>query len=245
VQHVILNIYNRRITTMSVLELAIGWLAPADCLGCGQEGLTLCGLCTEAEVIPFGERCFKCNAASRESRTCDKCRAGSPGSVWITTDYEGIAKDIIQKLKFAHQRAAARTLGILMSRTLNDYADPQILRAKDYLVVPIPTASTRVRERSFDHTYLIAKKISKQNNLAFGNPLKRLGQERQVGARRAERLIQSRDKYFVFKEGIVLGRHILLIDDVVTTGATLQAATAALQKAGAKSVEALVFAKKL
>ena len=230
---------------MSVLERAIGWLAPVDCVSCGQEGSSLCSICEQAEIIPFGERCFLCNKMSRDSVTCEKCRNGTVKRVWITTDYESTAKKLIQVLKFGHQRAAAGVIARMMSDTLNEYLSMEEMTRQNFLVIPVPTASARIRERSFDHTQLIAQGIAKINNLPYVSLLKRLGNSRQVGSKRSERLNQAQGQYYVPNNKALAGRNILLVDDVVTTGATLQAAYVALKKAGAKQIDALIFAKKV
>jgi len=230
---------------MSVLELAIGWLAPVECINCNLEGRSLCAGCAATEIIPFGERCYQCNKLSAGGRTCATCRASSPRHVWITTDYEGLPKNLVQKLKFAHQRAAVLPLADLMAETLLTFIPETEVTRKNYLVVPIPTATSRVRQRSFDHTEHLAARLSKILNLSANTTLKRLGQSRQVGAKREIRAKQAAGNYYIFNASAIRGRHILLIDDVLTTGATLRAATAALRKAGAKTVDALVFAKRL
>ena len=115
----------------------------------------------------------------------------------------------------------------------------------DYLVVPIPTATKRVRERGFDHSALLAKKIAQELRLEYRSVLARLGQTRQVGAKRSDRLKQMDSKFRVKRSASVLGRKILLIDDVVTTGSTLNAVSKTLRDAGATRVDALIFAKRL
>jgi ComF family protein len=230
---------------MSVFELAIGWLAPADCVGCGEEGTALCGLCAQTEIVPFGERCFKCNTLSPDAKTCSKCRVGgAPRYVWLTTDYQGAPKALVRLLKFHHQRTAASNLALLMSETLYHYLGDDLPIA-DYVVVAVPTATSRVRQRSFDHTALLADRIARRSGLSRSGALKRLGQSRQVGSKRSERLRQAEGTYYISRPAEVAGRNILLVDDVVTTGATLGAATKALKAAGAKHIDALVFAKKL
>lgn len=231
---------------MSILDLAIGWIAPAECISCDLEGTSLCQGCKLSEIVPYGDRCFKCNKMSPNSKTCDKCRKlGAPSYCWISTDYEGIAKQLVQLLKFKHMRSAANAISELMSDTLGSSMTAKDRIKLNYLVLPIPTASSRVRQRSFDHSDLIATKFCKQNKMTKGSQLKRLGQTRQVGSKRSVRLTQARDIYYVQPARGVTGRNILLIDDVTTTGATLEDAARILRKAGAKRVDALVFAKKL
>lgn len=231
---------------MSVLETAIGWLAPVVCVACGREGSALCVVCSTSEIIPFGERCWRCAVLSPKARTCAKCRyGGSPSSMWITTDYSGIAKVLVQKYKFGHQRAASSTIARLMVDTFWAFNTSEGARLTDYLVVPVPTASARIRERSFDHAVLLAERVARHLQFPCSKALGRLGRNRQVGTSRSDRLRQAVNSYFVRKPELVRGRNILLIDDVVTTGATLQATAKVLRKAGASRVDALVFAKKL
>jgi len=230
---------------MSVLESVIGWLAPPTCLSCGKEGSAICGLCSEQRIVPFGARCWRCNRLSQGSRTCDSCRrAGSPGKVWIVTNYEGAARSLISLYKFSQQRAAVEPAARLMADTFLESTGP-VSAAIDYLVVPVPTATARVRERGFDHTDLLAKRIAMILRLREIKALRRLGQTRQLGSKRQDRLTQLNGNFAVKNPLAVRGRNILLIDDVVTTGGTIIAASAALRAAGAKSIDALLFAKRL
>jgi ComF family protein len=231
---------------MNILDLAIGWIAPAECISCNLEGTSLCQGCKLSEIVPYGDRCFKCNKMSSNSKTCDKCRkSGAPSYCWISTDYEGTAKQLIQLLKFKHMRSAANAISELMTDTLHCNMTAEDMAKLNYLVLPIPTASGRVRQRSFDHSDLIATKFCRQNKMTKGSQLKRLGQTRQVGSKRSVRLAQTRNIYYVQPAKEIIGRNIILIDDVTTTGATLEDAASILRKAGAKRVDALVFAKKL
>lgn len=231
---------------MSILESAIGWVAPPQCVACGREGSALCIACATSEIVPYGQQCWLCNHVSAGGRTCPKCRTGgSPRFVWITTNYAGAARDLIKVYKFGHQRAAARGLSQLMVETLHDFNNPAELAKRNYLIVPVPTATSRIRQRGFDHSALLAMTLARRMGTKSTSILGRLGQTRQLGAKRADRLSQSEGNYFVRLPQITKGRNILLIDDVVTTGATLKAVTKILRAAGAKRVDALVFAKRL
>lgn len=231
---------------MSIFEGVIGWLAPADCLGCGLEGASLCEACAQAEILPYGERCFGCGALSLRSKTCARCRrGGAPLYVWVATDYAGLSKKLTQAYKFLHRRAIAGELAGLMIDTLRLYNSDDHLVKANYLVVGVPTASNRMRQRGFDHAQLLAWRVAELLELKSARALSRIGQGRQVGAKRHARLAHKDHDYFVRSPARIAGRNILLIDDVVTTGTTLKLAAKALRAAGAKSVNALVFAKRL
>lgn len=231
---------------MSLMEAVIGWVAPPQCVACGREGSALCVACATSEIVPYGQQCWLCNRSSVNGRTCPKCRAGgSPRFVWITTNYGGAAQDLVKIYKFGHQRVASRVLSHLMVGTLYDFNNQTELDKLNYLVVPVPTATSRVRQRSFDHSALLARAVARQLGTEFANGLGRFGQSRQLGAKRPDRLKQPEGKYFLRQPQVIRGRNILLIDDVVTTGATIKAVTKVLRQAGTKRVDALIFAKKL
>lgn len=115
---------------------------------------------------------------------------------------------------------------------------------QEYLIVPVPTATSRIRERGFGHSELLARKVSKILGLEFDSALRRLDQTRQLGAKRDDRLKQLNSSFGARSKSLN-GRRVLLIDDVVTTGGTLIAGAKALKTAGAKRVDALLFAKRL
>lgn len=229
---------------MSAFEAAIGLLAPPECLNCAAEGSSLCYTCSRSVILPFGERCWRCNALSPNCRTCASCRhTGSPPFVWIVTDHDGVARDLLSFYKFGHHRPAAEPIARLMTDTFQKFNRGTSLN--DYLVVPIPTATSHIRERGFGHSELLAKTTALKLGMEHTNVLRRLGQIRQLGSRREDRLKQLNSSFAVKKPKLVTGRRILLIDDVVTTGGTLIAAAQTLRAAGAKQVSALLFAKRL
>jgi ComF family protein len=165
--------------------------------------------------------------------------------LWITTDYEGIAKELIHTYKFDHQRVAAKSIARLMADTFLSFNSDKDIVKLNYLVVPIPTASSRVRQRGFDHSVLLAQKMADRLQIPSRSVLRRVGQSRQLGAPRQIRLRQLDGSYQVHDPKLLERRNVLLVDDVLTTGGTLCAASRALRHVGASRVDALVFAKRL
>jgi ComF family protein len=113
----------------------------------------------------------------------------------------------------------------------------------DTTVVHIPSAAERKRQRGYDHAEYIARKLARNSNLNFQKILGRHGNARQVGATREVRLKQLQGAFYV-KNSNINDKHILLVDDIVTTGGTLEAAAKVLRQAGAKQIDAVVFAQK-
>ncbi|MBC7707774.1 hypothetical protein H7Y63_00950 [Polaromonas sp.] len=123
-----------------------------------------------------------------------------------------------------------------------DLMAPHQIDLNGALIVPIPTATQRVRQRGYDQSYLIARAFSRKTTAQFTPVLRRLGQQRQRGASKSTRAIQLSDAYWL-RHYNFKNRHVVLVDDVVTTGATLESAARLLRAAGATRVEAIIFAK--
>jgi ComF family protein len=155
--------------------------------------------------------------------------------VQVATPYNQFAKDVVWKLKFGHAPAAVKPITRVM-------ADRLAFDARTMLV-PVPTATSRARQRGFDHARLLARQLSRRTEVSYAGILARTGQARQVGANRKERAEHLRAAFWVKQPETVRGKHVVLIDDVLTTGATLEAAASVLRQAGAMRVDAIVFAQ--
>lgn len=217
-----------------LLNTLLSHIAPHECLGCRQEGSLLCDLCSQ-QLKALPERCYRCHRVSPGGRTCQQCRRHTDlFAVRPYTSYEGLAKQLVWQLKFDGAQDAARDLARLLA--VGPLPEQAVL-------VPVPTASSRVRQRGYDQARLIARGVAVETGVTYADCLKRLGQHHQVGAGRAQRVTQLKGAYRCARPKSVQGAHIVLIDDVLTTGATLEAAAAVIRAAGAKRVSALVFAQ--
>jgi len=204
---------------MSILDLIIGILAPYDCLSCGLEGDLLCASCLGA--LP---PCSVNDAIGPDIK-----------AVYTVTDYRGEAKKLLWMLKSSGARAAAIIIARAIASTLPI--------SGDYIIVPIPTATSRVRSRGYDQAKLIARELAKQTGLDYLDCLVRQGQTHQVGSDRATRIIQLASA-FRLKSGVeIKDASILLVDDVMTTGSTIMSVANLLKLRGAKDICAATFAR--
>lgn len=185
------------------------------------------------ERIP--SRCYLCKRWGDDFRTCGRCRRQSPLlSVRTATAYKGVAKDLVSTLKFGRAKGAA----VPMARSLAG-----IIGVPGGLYIThVPTANARVRERGYDQAALIAKELAVQTSLPYSVLLARTGAQRQTGQGRDIRKAQMEGAFRVLRADMLQGKHVLLVDDVLTTGATCEAAARALRQAGARTVSAAVFA---
>jgi ComF family protein len=157
--------------------------------------------------------------------------------VWVAAAYSGIVRQLLHQYKFERAQDTAASLGGLLHRAIP-------VLSPDMLITYVPTATKRVRERGYDHAKELAKAFARQRQQKVTPTLVRLGQHRQVGAKRSVRQQQLKQAYRVRAANIVCGKRLLLIDDILTTGATLSAAAHVLLAAGAESVDVLVVAQK-
>lgn len=223
---------------MFILERLLSLIAPHECLVCGREGSLLCVVCQLDACPPLPERCYKCHVLSQNSKVCLKCRRKSRlSNVWVRTSYEAVAKDLVHGLKFERAQSAARPIAQLTCEVL-PYLKPEVI------VAFIPTATTRHRQRGYDQARLLAREIAGLQKLHCIPLLGRIGQSRQVGAKRAQRTHQLEGAYYVKAPLLVKNKDILVVDDITTTGSTLEAAASILKAAGARRVYGVVFAQK-
>ncbi len=195
-------------------------------------------------ALPYLPRevCRRCASPLRPGADCRVCRQLAPAlrSVRAVCAYEGPARSAVHTLKFRSGRSLAPVLGDLMRRSL----DTRPLRAD--LVVPAPLSAARLRERGYNQAELLAIEVSS----AIGGCLvpsllardDRPPQQRLSGAERRKNL---RGAVRCLDPSRAAGQRVLLVDDVMTTGATLGACAEALTAAGATWVGALVFARDL
>lgn len=223
---------------MSFIDVIIAQIVPHDCLQCGVEGDLLCFSCHQR--LPKAPMlCYKCSVPSFGGMTCSTCLLlANLTEVRVATNYDGAAKNLLWKLKLAGTQAAASVIARSLHELLSD-PDP------DSIIVPVPTATSRVRRRGYDQARLIARELSKLTGIPCYSVLARSGQRHQHGLSRRERLTQLTDAYRVTKPYMVQGSPVILIDDVMTTGATLEAAAQVMAASGARHVCAAVFAQPL
>jgi predicted amidophosphoribosyltransferase len=154
------------------------------------------------------------------------------GSVSWATPYDGVARAALTALKFGARTALADPLGALTATACRDLAAGRT-------VVAVPPAKGRLRTRGFDPAALIAAEVARRLDVPRTACLHRCDTRRQVGRPRSERLADG-------PRIEVRGRipsSVLLIDDVLTTGATLVACAKALARAGCASIAAATFAR--
>lgn len=223
----------------SPLEQLVSLLTIDYCVICNNEGSRLCRGCYENHSSEPDFRCYMCNKLTRQGRVCKSCKSRSKlRYVWWLGSFKGELKELIVEVKYQRSRDVARVLGAYLEERL-PYMN------ESTLIVPLPTASSRVRRRGFDQAKIIARSVSRKAKLEYRDILIREGQQELIGKRRVDRLKMMQGVFRVKPNVNLKDKTIILVDDVLTTGASLESAATVLRKAGAKHVDAAVVARRL
>jgi ComF family protein len=187
--------------------------------------------------------CWNCRAvAVRAGPLCARCRTelvfcggpAQPGLAWAALEYAGPARALVGALKFNGAVAVADAMAALMAARIPS----DRLRGE---LVPVPLHPARRRRRGYNQAERLARALARRTGLPVADCLIRRGPAlRQVGRGRSARLAGPSGS--IAARGSVPARAVL-VDDVVTTGATLGSCAAALRAGGAREVAALAFAR--
>ncbi len=206
------------------LSLLLSLLAPPLCLACGaaaQVHQPLCGRCRGG------------------LRWLPPEQAGAGVPLWAAVSYEGPARALVRALKFRGAVALADAMAAQMAAN----APPGLLESR--ALVPVPMHPARRRRRGFNQAKEIAAALGRRCGLPLADCLERpAGAARgsQVGLGREERL-SALTGSVRFRRGAAVPLRALLVDDVVTTGATFAACAVALAHAGVRDVGGIAYAR--
>jgi ComF family protein len=212
-----------------VLGPLLDALFPRRCAGCGVGPWPFCDECRE-QLVPLGRpRCDRCGVPSiHDVPTCRHCPPPEIARARAAFLFEGPARSAVHRMKFAGWRPVAEALGAAMVEAWDLEADA---------VTWVPLSSRRRSERGFDQALALAGVVGRRLDLPVVDTLRRPGsagtQARRGGV---ERRLAMRGAFVA--RAVPRGR-VLLVDDVLTTGATAGACAQALLAAGASSVSVL------
>ena len=223
--------------------IALDLLFPCWCIGCGKEGDFLCYSCRQQLPQIMPPLCPRCGRPQSSGMLCPSCVAWRAEIDGIRSPFrfEGLIREAIHQLKYRHLRALAAPLAQL----LRDYfaANP----VPGEVLVPVPLHQKRLRERGYNQSSLLARELSKLINLPVVDDY--LIRQRHAPPQARTSTVDERKSNvagaFACRDQRLQDKQVLLVDDVSTSGATLDACAVALKIAGAASVWGLVLAKEI
>lgn len=228
--------------------LALEVIYPPHCLGCGASTASaegLCGPCWRAMpwiTRPYCERLgtpfaqdLGAGLLSPEAIAHPPIFNRARAAVQFR---DGPARRLVHRLKYGDRPEAARLMGPMMARAAAELLDD------GPVLVPMPLHRGRLWQRQFNQAGLLATAMARPRGLRVepGLLVRIKATARQVGMSRAQRLLNVQGAFKVPPLATVEGRRIVLVDDVLTTGATANAASRVLLRAGAAQVDLAVFA---
>ncbi len=212
------------------------------CLTCG--GLIsviddcLCTGCRDL-IVPVTDGCERCSGKLVDGR-CGICRDRYwyPDRNIAVMEYAGPARDLLRGFKFGRRRRIYRPLGCLASEVIKR----QGLEVD--VVTSVPMNRYKTSRRGFNQSELVAKEVSRLTGFAYARLLaERPGRGTQKDLKYLDRFINILDRYVNRGTGVV-NKRILLVDDVFTTGATINECARVLKENGAKQVWSLTIARR-
>ena len=222
---------------------ALGLFFPRWCVGCGKEGEFICRSCRELLVSVSPPLCPRCGKPQPSSTLCPACLSGQAAIDGIRSPFrfEGVIREAILQLKYRNLRALGETL----ARLLSDFLTANPIPGE--VLVPMPIHDKRLRERGYNQSSLLARELSKLSGLPMvDNSLTRQRHALpQTQTKTADERRNNVAGAFTCRDQKLKGSQVLLIDDVATSGATLDACATALKAAGAISVWGLALAREI
>lgn len=217
-----------------MFDTLLSYVAPHLCCGCGEIGALLCEDCKYDIKIEASDKCIACGLVSSANGICQRCDV--PYSrAWCVGERSGTLQRLIGDFKFQNMYAAYRPLASLLIESIDQLPENTV-------VVPIPTVSSHVRERGYDHTLLLAKQVATNYDVQLRCVLSRASTTKQRDASRSRRIAQAKRAFKITGYIDTSAPHIL-IDDIVTTGATIKYAAQTLRDAGVQEVWVAVIAR--
>jgi ComF family protein len=229
----------------ALARAVVSLVVPPVCAGCGEpelSGHAVCPGCERRLLYLPDPRCGKCGApVGRACDRCGECRGRSLAfdRAWSAFAYEGVPRRLVAALKSRGTVSVAGFMGAVVA----DGAPAALLRGA---VVPVPAHPRRSRRHGFNQAAALARTIGRAAGLPVVDLLRREGASApQVGLERRARLANMRGSVSIRGGRSQVPSSLVLIDDVYTTGATLDACARSLRDAGATDVVALTFARAL
>ena len=237
----------------SILNQFVDLIFPRFCGHCecslrGDQNPSFCRDCWSSIQFLKGPVCPSCGTPFRSSSAllyspthrCGECRRRKPtfNQAVSATRYEGVLKEAIHRFKYHQQANLAQAFADLILEQVN-------LEFKIDYLIPVPLHARRLKERQYNQALLLSDALGKRIQFkVIPDGLERIRETTpQAGLPMGQRRRNVRGAFCVRQPSLIKNQRILLVDDVMTTGATANECAKTLKKAGAKSISVLTIAR--
>lgn len=228
------------------LHRVLHLLLPVNCISCGESLFDnsvphICQSCWESISVLPDPKCPRCSLPFRSpsalthspDHLCGRCRLHPPAYTKACTPfgYQGALKDAISQLKYHEKVRLAQPLAQLMASSMSLPSDIDG-------IIAVPLHPTRLREREYNQSLLLANGLSQHLGIPIiWNVLVRTKHTvPQTTLKRSARLKNLRQSFAVTQPDVIADKKVLLVDDVFTTGTTINECAKTLRKAGTDAV---------
>jgi len=214
---------------------------PPSCVHCGREGALLCGPCIRDSIAVSKDVCRKCAEPLSKPGTCTRCviDGSSLDRLYGSFLYESPVGSAVRAFKFDDVRALGGVVaGMFNIESMN--------RSNADLILPVPMHKNRLRSRGYNQSEILGRKLSNRLGIEYRNDVlirsqNTFPQSEQPTAVARKTAIQGAFSVDPRHEDMISGKRVLLVDDVFTTGSTVQATATVLKSAGASWFGAAVM----
>ncbi|MBU1092287.1 hypothetical protein KJ836_01260 [Patescibacteria group bacterium] len=222
--------------------LLLNAVFPPRCLSCNQFGRWVCENCWEKIELIKTPICYRCYQLSEGFKLCPTCRKQQAlNRVIVCAHWQASLKKIVYGLKYRRVRVVVNLLGGLLNQAIS-----QLSVDRDVVVVPVPLHYSRYWHRGFNQAENLARVVAEQNHWPIASALVRVKPTLpQFGLNKMTRK-HNLAGAFLIRQGskpLIVGKTVIIIDDIITTGATLNECAKILRQSGAKEVWGLVLAR--
>jgi ComF family protein len=234
-----------------ILKGLVDVVFPPRCMACGavliEDGASFCPDCFDGIRFIGPPLCYRCgipfDETGEENHICGECLSSAPAfSVARAAGrYEMVLMDVIHRFKYGGKTSVGERLGKLMA----EFIYPAF-NIPDYsLIIPVPLHPKRLRQRGFNQAVILAGEIARHFSISLDLlSLKRVVfTESQTSLGKEKRASNVKAAFAVADAGKITGRRIILVDDVITTGCTVNECARALLKSKAEEVAVLTLAR--
>lgn len=215
---------------------------PPRCLSCDKFGDWVCKNCWEEIELIKTPICYRCYQLSEGFKLCATCRRQQAlNRVIVCAHWHASLKKIVYGLKYRRVRVVVNLLGTLLSQAIDGFISNQ-----DVIIVPVPLHRSRYWQRGFNQAESLARVVAEQNHWPIATALIRSKPTLpQFGLNKMTRK-HNLSGAFLLRQGyhsLINGKTVIIVDDIVTTGSTLNECAKILRQSGAKEVWGLVLAR--